>query len=612
MNFERGMMMNVIALWILFSTLGAANVMFPEQAVVKPSAGEQQHPLEAAKGAAAESLRNILEITHQTGDGIREKVATASHIPRRAADAVHHFGVDVAQIVKDGSQSGLEKIGLALPEEPQSREERSYNEIIKDEALNAYHRTKDAASDTVEAAGDKVKRGGSAAEEKLSNSAGLAQEKSSEKFQMMGDSVSRTAHSLQDSVNAAENKASGIAGSAYEHASDIFKRSADRIDPTKVDPSISSYKDKVIHASEQAAEIVRSRATEAASVFPNVGQGLAYSTKDAFSNADRIAAEGIQESRSGFLGKITEYTEGVKHAVGNYYESAKRMVSCPEPVVQSSKWTEQVVNKASSSLSQADEALHRTKDAAVDMARNSARDVIHGTHRTRDDLDEQLSDRRVEKTPKFLGTSENLTQTTPDATCTLKDRTLAGIQKLKCIAAAYLLSSCRTAHLFTFSSVYGSSLWVTFLSGYLLSRSIPRQQFGFVQSRIFPAYLRLASSGQAVGVVLFLILHPWSKADHDEKLQLLNLSAILLSTLANAFFLEPRATKAMFQKLKTEKEEGRGQDGFSGTEDDEIKARMEKIDNKFITYHGYSSLANLLSLIGMTWHVWHLSRRLAI
>ncbi|CAM6129443.1 unnamed protein product [Calypogeia fissa] len=630
------MMMNLVALWILFSTIGAANVMFPDQSLTKTSAGEH---LEGAEGAAEESLRHVLEAARQSGEEIRERVSSASHFPRKTADAVHHFGVDVAQAVMHGSQSGLEKIGLARPEE------KSYSEIVKEDVINAYDRTKDATGNALEATGDKVGETVSAAKDKVTDTAGYAKEKGSEKMDMVRDSASGISQSVQDNFmvaegkaaeivrsisqtlrenfNVAEDKASEIARSVYDHAVDILKGSAEETELyTTVDPSISSYKDKINHGSEQAADMVRNKATEAASVLPNVGQGLAYSTKntnemnsagDLINNAERIAAEEKKKSKPGVLEKLTEYVKGVEHADESYYECTKDQLSGSAPAVETiGNWKEHLANKASSELREAEETVRQTKYAAEDMARDNAGKFIDATQSTKHDLDERFSDIRAETSAQFFDARDNLTQASTDAAYTLKSRTLAYFQRLQRIAADYFLLSCRTAHLFVFCSVYGSSLWVTFLSGYLLARSIPRQQFGFVQSRVFPAYLRVAATGQAVCLVLLMIRHPWSKADRDEKLQHLDLLTVLVLTLVNIFFLEPAATKAMFQKLKTEKEEGRGQDGFAGSEDAETKARMAKIDNKLSNFHAYSSMANLLSLIGMTWHLWHLSGRLVL
>lgn len=60
----------------------------------------------------------------------------------------------------------------------------------------------------------------------------------------------------------------------------------------------------------------------------------------------------------------------------------------------------------------------------------------------------------------------------------------------------------------------------------------------------------------------------------------------------------------MFQKLEMEKEEGRRQGSFTSSDDGET------IDINFATWHGYSSAANFLSMLGMSWHLWYLSRQL--
>lgn len=101
----------------------------------------------------------------------------------------------------------------------------------------------------------------------------------------------------------------------------------------------------------------------------------------------------------------------------------------------------------------------------------------------------------------------------------------------------------RALHLFTFSTMYGSSFWVTFVSGLILSKYIPRQQFGYVQSRIFPVYLRILIVGQSVLFILHSILHPWFIEDGVERWELSNFGLMIASTLINAYVLEPQATK---------------------------------------------------------------------
>lgn len=139
-------MIRLLALCMLVTTLGAENVAFPERLPIKTSSGQQI--LEDAKVLLKDSSQYASETALEAGEGIRHKLSSASHIPGKAADAVQHFAVDVAKdvakAVKDVSQSGLEKIGLARREEPRSWDEHVYD-VVKEEAVNAYHVTKDAA-----------------------------------------------------------------------------------------------------------------------------------------------------------------------------------------------------------------------------------------------------------------------------------------------------------------------------------------------------------------------------------------------------------------------------------------------------------------------------------
>jgi hypothetical protein len=107
----------------------------------------------------------------------------------------------------------------------------------------------------------------------------------------------------------------------------------------------------------------------------------------------------------------------------------------------------------------------------------------------------------------------------------------------------FLLSLIRLLHLFTFSIIYGSALWVTFVSGLILSNNLPQQQFSFMQSRIFPIYLRLLAAGELLLTMLHSLLHPWFSADKLETWQLQNFVWILVATLINLLVFEPWETK---------------------------------------------------------------------
>ncbi|MBA0632381.1 hypothetical protein Godav_001139, partial [Gossypium davidsonii] len=50
------------------------------------------------------------------------------------------------------------------------------------------------------------------------------------------------------------------------------------------------------------------------------------------------------------------------------------------------------------------------------------------------------------------------------------------------------------------ATAYGMSVWVTFISSYILAGQLPRQQFGVVQSKIYPVYFR--AMAYSIGMAL--------------------------------------------------------------------------------------------------------------
>ncbi|KAI5062286.1 hypothetical protein GOP47_0022825 [Adiantum capillus-veneris] len=177
--------------------------------------------------------------------------------------------------------------------------------------------------------------------------------------------------------------------------------------------------------------------------------------------------------------------------------------------------------------------------------------------------------------------------------------------------SAILRPFLRTIYLATFSAIYGISLWMTFLSGHLLSRTLPRQQLGVVQSKLFPVYLRMITVCVVLSGLIHVLLHPWPSADRPEHWQYVNFALCTGLALLNMLVVEPRATKMMFEKLRVEKEEGRGQRGEEVT-DDAVKERIASINVKFRGLHQMASYLNLGIVAGLTWHLWYLANRLVV
>ncbi|KAL3641423.1 hypothetical protein CASFOL_016391 [Castilleja foliolosa] len=188
-------------------------------------------------------------------------------------------------------------------------------------------------------------------------------------------------------------------------------------------------------------------------------------------------------------------------------------------------------------------------------------------------------------------------------------------------------------HMMGFSAAYGMCLWVTFASSSVLARALPRNQFAMVQSRIYPVYFK--AMAYSVGIAMLGHLMGLGLKSGVGMFQGFNLMASLVMILVNLLYLEPRATKVMFERMKKEKEEGKGKEGSGlvaevagrgGLSTAEVGGRLEKEDEektaaakakfemvrlseKLQKLNSYSSFLNVLTLMSLTWHLVHLGQR---
>ncbi|RAL54969.1 hypothetical protein DM860_013665 [Cuscuta australis] len=187
------------------------------------------------------------------------------------------------------------------------------------------------------------------------------------------------------------------------------------------------------------------------------------------------------------------------------------------------------------------------------------------------------------------------------------------------------------ANLAGLATAYGMGVWVTFGSSYVLARALPRQQFGLVQSKIYPTYFK--AMAYSIGMALVgQFLMSWPRENEYEKLVgLVNLLLPLVFVLVNLLYLEPRATKVMFERMKLEKEEGRGKDCTTPvagpTELDrarteagptegvttttaKTKNEMIRLGRRLKKLNSCSSFLNVATLMSLTFYLATLAHRL--
>ncbi|KAF2297373.1 hypothetical protein GH714_022042 [Hevea brasiliensis] len=150
-------------------------------------------------------------------------------------------------------------------------------------------------------------------------------------------------------------------------------------------------------------------------------------------------------------------------------------------------------------------------------------------------------------------------------------------------------------------------------------------------SKIYPVYFR--AQAYCIGAALLgHVLGQRKKVftSKAEMFQVYNLLASIFMVLINTLYLERLATKAMFEKLKIEKEEGRGREIPSGegnrwaeaqpvtaaapvaenTEQREISTRIIRQNERLKKLNSSSSLLNIVTLMALGWHLVYLGQNL--
>lgn len=111
-----------------------------------------------------------------------------------------------------------------------------------------------------------------------------------------------------------------------------------------------------------------------------------------------------------------------------------------------------------------------------------------------------------------------------------------------------------STHLMLFSTLFGSHLWHGFIGGPVTFKTVPRQTFGLMQSKIFPFYFALGT------IIPTALIGNLALAQGGfSNLPTFPVVTLAISAVANAvnwLFLGPKATEIMFERHRLEREEG--------------------------------------------------------
>ncbi|XP_010415942.1 PREDICTED: uncharacterized protein LOC104701885 isoform X2 [Camelina sativa] len=371
----------------------------------------------------------------------------------------------------------------------------------------------------------------------------------------------------------------------------------------------------------------KERVKETASHLPHVGQGISQpviETKeeteevrdhhatagelicDAFGKCRQKIASVVGRAKDRTADTVGETSSDVEDAAGRKAHDMKETVThaardLEDTVADKARYAkEKVTEKAHDVRESVGHIAHDAKDKVRDKAYDVKETVAQKAHESK----ERAKDR-------VRGKAHELKETVAHKSQNAWERVKNGVREFGS-AAVGALSPTKVASVVGLTGIaaaFGTCVWVTFVSSYVLASVLGRQQFGVVQSKLYPVYFKATS----VGILVGLLGHVLSRrrkllTDATEMWQGVNLLSSFFMIEANKSFVEPRATKAMFERMKAEKEEGRG--GERTSSEQELRRKLEKLSERLSKLNTYSSWLNILTLMSLTWHFVYLGQRL--
>ncbi|XP_039901904.1 transmembrane protein 205 [Simochromis diagramma] len=175
----------------------------------------------------------------------------------------------------------------------------------------------------------------------------------------------------------------------------------------------------------------------------------------------------------------------------------------------------------------------------------------------------------------------------------------------------------KVLHLMVLSFTWGMQLWVSFIAGFVLIRQVTRHTFGLVQSKLFPVYFYCVLGSNFVSLAVYAVYHPRELLDWHESVQMLLFFVALITAGLNAQWFGPETTELMFLMREVEKEHNLGEEIGLGSQK-EAYAKLKEQDpkykayrSKFGSYHGLSSLSNLIGFLCTTTNLVYTALNLA-
>jgi len=147
--------------------------------------------------------------------------------------------------------------------------------------------------------------------------------------------------------------------------------------------------------------------------------------------------------------------------------------------------------------------------------------------------------------------------------------------------------------LFFFAFGLGMNLWVTFIAGIVMFKTLPRHMFGNVQARLFPCFFAATGVSFMAQLFSFSPVGSWNILDSEDDCMILTLVMGFMCSFINGWHVGPKSTVIMFKCHVFEKEEGEVPPNIVKLKENQEYVKLRK---QFGMYHGISMLSNLVCL----------------
>ncbi|KAL7176612.1 hypothetical protein ACSBR2_030034 [Camellia fascicularis] len=366
------------------------------------------------------------------------------------------------------------------------------------------------------------------------------------------------------------------------------------------------------------------------------------------------AKEAVSHKTSQISDKAGEVEEAAKEAVGEVSGKAKEAVSDKTRRVEGGvkEMAAKAKGGAQNVFESAKEQAKEKAQQGSEMAEQATETVKSGAKRLKEEGERELNEilQQAHEVGEKAEQAKEMVKTGAKKVKKGGEKEMNNILRrggeVSHDVLIYLQSMMSVVHLLGFATAYGMCMWVTFLSSYVLAGALPRQQFGVVQSKIYPVYFR----AMAYSILVALLGHLLGKRKRlllfsvAEMFVVYHLVASLVMILVNLLYLEPRATKVMIERMKIEKEEGRvssntntsskaansvvaptatpapGADITSTppsmtrmaerADQEVVKSRVVVLNARLKKLNTYSSFLNVLTLMVLSWHLVYLGQLL--